>query len=211
MKRHVLLLSALITSGSLCALTPEQEELREALRPENINAYKDEVCFLLKNEKDIKTCAQVKGFMAQALGNTQPGRKGNWAGGAAGGACTGVIGALISCTLWPKSPDLCVVVAAAGTLAGTIAGYEGMNWVRKPNVEAFARYFAQLADNPHVTSRDSIVQDHTGYNNRHYIEKTFIEQCNDYSLVETSPFFAEFRTIMAHDQLNTEIAEEDQE
>jgi hypothetical protein len=186
--QKILLPVFFVCANSAFGTTPE--DLREALKPESIEKFSDVACYQLKNKEDIKQCAQVKAFMAQALAEATPGK-----GKAYVVASSVVIGGVLFFLANQDRVDKLIFTAfltpcLAGAAFKAVEARSKRNHVKEAN--AFKAYFEELAENPAVLDRDYAVNHRKEMNEKGDTEEAFNKLCAAHKILE-SAYFAQYQ------------------
>lgn len=155
-----------------------------------IHTYAGRMCSGLDNKKDIEICAQVKLVMIQAFKESSPPVSIVKEGLIAIGGM--VFGAVVNRALEGGENQAKIYMGSFASAALVIS-----HWISKistnKEAEQFEKYFkALIADSSIVTAGQmSAVQDEIEQGLA--VEKRFIALCSERRLLETSPFFEEYR------------------
>lgn len=178
------------------AILPNSAAFKKALDPENIDKFKDEMCYALKNEADIQTCAMVKLFMAQALKDSYEPRNVATVGSVLVGFL--LAGTPVGLVLGTKTNSP-VVAVTGGFVSGLIGAFIGeylhhrLGSDDQQAATAFTAYFNRLLEHPVIVERDFVLANRDDINKIDEIEKRFKKLSEKHNLIETSPVFEQYR------------------
>jgi hypothetical protein len=186
--QKILLSVFFVCANSAFGGTPE--DLREALKPEVIERFSNVACYSLKNKEDIKQCAQVKAFMAQALADATPGKRKAYVA-----ASSVVIGGILFFLANKGYTDKLVLTAfltpcLAGAAFKAVEARAKRSHVKEANI--FKAYFDELARNPNVLDRDYAVNHRKEMNEKGDTEEAFNKLCAAHKILE-SAYFAQYQ------------------
>lgn len=194
--QKMMLSLTMISSLSYCVTA---QEARKALAPENIERFQNVECFTLENEEDIKTCAQVKLLMAQALeASYTPGTVQTISSIIAGG----FVGALLG-LVTPRYADNYqnydlekLVKSYIGAVLGGSATHLMQRYVGSSDQRSaakFCTYFENLIQDPCVIDRETALANRERMNRNAALEAAFNKLNAKHAFLEKSPVFAQYR------------------
>lgn len=178
------------------AILPNSAAFKKALDPENIDKFKDEMCYALKSETDIQTCAMVKLFMAQALKDSYEPQSVATVGSVLVGFLLAGTPVGLGVGMKTNSPEAAI---AGGFVSGLVGAFIGqylhhiLGSADQQAATAFTAYFNRLLEHPVIVERDFVLANRDDINKIDEIEKRFKKLSEKHNLIETSPVFEQYR------------------